>query len=311
MFKIFILLAILFSNYLFGKTKFYLQTYSTIYNSVSNEIVYDPNTNKKLSELIWETGDVSLLGLKLKIIPNKKVKLNLLIEKMLFDNMGTMNDYDWLSDTHSEWSDWSTHPNTVITDITKFNVNIQYNLPKDKYKNLYIVKLGMKMKYHSFKSYGGSYIYSSNGNFRNKIGEFNNNLGISYEETFMNFYIKGEFIKVINKLLLKASLAFSPIVLSANTDTHYLRSFTNNNTFNPTYMYEYELGLNYSINDGVLLGFNYSKSKYNEATGTTTRTYFADNSTDNAKNGDTYTYDGAGLKNTASSKVILSVIFKF
>jgi len=308
--KILIFLLILFINYLFAnKTPIYTKIYTQQYSSTSHEIVKDPQTFKKISELIWEIKNVNLLGLGIKIPTKNKIKFNFSIEAMLNDNKGLMNDYDWLKDDNSNWSDWSTHPNTNITNITNMDFNLEYKLKSNKYKMNYLLNLGASRRHHTFKSYGGDYIYSSDDAFRDNIGTFDNILGISYEETFTSLYIKASLYKPINRFYFNASFLYSPLTYIENIDTHHLRGFTNTNIFYISSMYESSFDIRYYIQKNISIGIDYKYRVYPQSNGTTTRIYFED--TNDAKVGDSYRYSGASIKSSSNSFTNFAIVLKF
>ena len=321
MFKILILSLIFLPSFLLSKPlPIYTKVYLSNYSSESSEIVNDPSTNKKISELIWEIENTSLLGIGFHIPSKNNFKLNLSYQTMLGKNNGTMNDYDWLKDYTTEWSDWSTHPNTKITNISILDINLQYDFKKDKYGNNYIIYGGYKVEEHGFEAYDGSYIYtdsnSTNSNdFRQKSGSFNG-LGITYKETFKSLYLKGMFEKYIDDFVFKGFLTYSPFVIVTNEDTHHFRSFTNTNTFDATSMYEVGFGISYYFRKDLALGFDYTKRVYLETDGNTNR-YYYDTTTDKYDDGTlipkgtTSIYSGAGIKNESTTNTFLQLTFKF
>jgi len=301
---------ILFSNNSFGKkTSIYTKIYTTQYSSTSNEIVNDPNTRKKLSELIWEIDNITLIGIGLKIPTKKNLKLNGSIEFLPMRQKALMNDYDWLKDDTSNWSDWSNHPNTKIENIINLDLNTEYKSKSNLFKYKYLLNTGVSLRHHSFKAYGGSYVYSSNNGFRDKTGTFDNSLGISYEETFVSLYLKGTAFKIIDKYYFNASFLYSPATFIKNKDTHHDRGFINNNTFSISSMYEYGLIIKYFIKKNISIGIDYKYRTYLESKGRTNRTYYKTTNEGNA--GDSYSYTGASIKSTSTSYTNFTIVFKF
>ncbi|MCK5293043.1 MAG: omptin family outer membrane protease [Arcobacteraceae bacterium] len=316
MLKIILLSFFLFATSLFSKNlPIYGNVYLSQYSSQSSEIVYESNSGKKLSELIWKIDNVSLFGIGFQVPCQNKFKFNLNYQSMITENSGMMTDYDWLKDYTTDWSDRSIHPTTKITNISIFDINLQYDLKNNKYGNRYIVYAGYKVEEHGFEAWDGSYIYSSNNGFRDKNGIFNG-LGITYKEEFKSFYLKGMAIKSVDDFVLKGFISYSPFVIVTNEDTHHFRSFTNTNSFNSTTMYEVGFMLNYYLSRDILIGLDYTKRVYNETDGTTSR-YYYDTTIDKYNDGTVIpkgtrlVYGGAGIKSESTTNTFLKVTFKF
>lgn len=316
MLKIFLISLLFFVNIIYANNlPIYGKVYISNYSSKSSELVYNPATNQKISELIWKIDNLPLLGFAIQIPSKKKFKFNLNYQTKFTNTKAQMDDYDWLKSYTTDWSDWSTHPNTKIVSTSIIDINLQYNLKDDKYGNSYILYAGYKIEEHSFEAYDGSYTYTNRDSnnpvdFRKELGSITG-LGITYEEKFKSFYLKGLFLKEMDRFLLKGSFTYSPFVIASNKDNHHFRSFINTNSYNYSSMYEIGLGLNYYIRTNIAIGFDYVIRVYDEARGTTSRTYYANNATDGATAGDTSIYSGAGIKSEVNSMTNLKVIFKF
>ena len=269
----------------------------TSIDSTSHEFVFNPsNQDEKLSELIWEANDVSLLGIKFDYLLSKKTFLQVNYKMNITDGNSMMTDYDWLKTGNLDWSHRSIHPNTKLGKLTIFDISLNNKL-EDKSQVDTSVVIGYRVENKSFKAYDGSYIYSSSGGFRDLSGDFSG-LGISYEESFKTIYLGLDINRAYKEWLFNVKLTYSPKVTVTNKDTHHNRYFTNNNTFSNTTMRGIDTSISYSLNNKISLALNYLQVKYNEVKGTTTRTYYS-GATEQTP-GTVLTYGGAGISNLYS-----------
>lgn len=286
----------------------------TSIDTKSHEYVYKSSDNNyKLSELIWEAEDVSLLGLEFDYSLSSSTLLNFSYKINIFNSDSMMNDYDWVKDDPNNWSDWSNHPNTQLEHLSILDINIKKLLESKNTLNAYFT-VGYKIESKKFKAYDGTYVYSSSSGFRDETGYFNG-LGITYEETFSSLYLGLGGSKKYKKLNFKAALKYSPFVVAKNIDTHHFRYFTNENSFDPTTMTQINLVVEYPYTKDLLFVITYENVEYEETKGTTTRTYYGQTS-DTYTSGGTipqgsvFNYSGAGISNSYNSFNI-GIIKKF
>jgi outer membrane protease len=276
-------------------------------NSTSHEFVYDSsNSDKKLSELIWNIQNAQLIGFKVNYINTKKRYLAFNFKTKINDGTNTMDDYDWLKDGESRWSDWSHHTNTKLKVYYLIDASINAILKpyKDIQKRLFV---GYRLNYKEFKAYDGTYLYSKDNGFRNKSGNFSG-LGISYNEVFSAFYLGFGANKYYQRFIFDAKIIYSPFVYAENEDTHHFRYFTNYNTFDNTTMLEFNLMAKYLYSKNTNFAISYNIVDYAKADGYTTRTYHEGATEESA--GTTLIYDGAGIS-SRYSMVTFSFIKKF
>lgn len=280
-------------------------------NSTSHEYVYQ--NDFKLSELIWETKDVSLLGLEFDYLLRKDSILNFSYKINISKGDSLMNDFDWLKNDASNWSHWSNHPNTKLENFSILDINVKQYLEDTNNLNIYFT-LGYKIVEKKFKAYDGTAIYSTKTGFRDSFGSFSG-LGITYKETFNSLYLGIGGNKKYNKFNLKTSFKYSPFVDATNSDTHHFRSFTNENKFDQTTMQAINIDLEYNYTKSLLFVIKYENVAYEETRGTTTRTYY-DTTSDTYTNGSTIpkgtvlSFGGAGIDNSYNS-LNIGIIKKF
>ena len=155
----------------------------------ANELVYGQPptypTDYKLSQLIWDVRNVPVLTAGLNLSISKNYTLNVEGKFGLADANGVMDDYDWQY-SGRDWSDWSHHQDTALTESSSIDVNLDFNLIGKKKTTLALL-LGYKEDIWAWESHGGTFIYSDtdNGGFRDQSGSFTPGLHIiSYEQRF-------------------------------------------------------------------------------------------------------------------------------
>jgi outer membrane protease len=180
--------------------------------------------NYTLSHLIWQSTTPVLRG---SIAADIGAGFSLRAEGSVagFGN-SYMEDYDWLKgdDTFANWSHRSQHPDTNLDHYFTGAAALGYELVKD---GTAVVRAhgGFKYTDAQWTAYGGTYLYSSNGGFRDQPGTIANGvaaatyrqqfpelfLGFDGEEDYGNFRVGG---------LLRGGVTF----LSVSTDDHWLRN---------------------------------------------------------------------------------------
>lgn len=310
-----ILLSLLFTS-LYANNFVNKKMSITTIDSTSHEYVYKSNNpSYKLSELIWEVDNVKLLGLQFDYLISKDSFFQFSYKQNI-SNDAQMDDYDWMIDDISDWSHWSTHPNTVLDNYTILDLSIHHRLESKSSIEQNVI-FGYKNIEKSFRAYDGSYIYTEDRNatnnyFRNDIGTFSG-LSISYDESFDSVYMGISLKKRFPHFTISGIFKYSPIVYATNRDNHHFRFFVNENEFEFTTMTDIGLEVEYPIKKNISIVYNYQNVNYQETRGTTTRTYYKDgkNSYGNTiPKGTVSVYSGAGISNSYSSSS-LALVMRF
>ena len=156
----------------------------------SNELVYDAAGNR-ISHLIWESDAPVLTAKgKAKFYGNWTVGGSVTLGG--FGN-SFMEDYDWLQGNYNfdDWTHQSLHPDTDLDLYLDLDVAVGHDF---RVTDNATINLHGGFKYTNVKwaSYGGSYIYSSGGGFRNDIGNFPDVPAISWEQRMPGFFLGAE-----------------------------------------------------------------------------------------------------------------------
>ena len=174
------------------------------------------------------------------------------------DGEGTMDDYDW-QDPGYEWTDWSHHEDTDVTDGSIIDVSANFSF----FQNHNVVLTGIvgyKRDNFGWVSRGGDYTYSSGG-FRNYSGSFaDGELGISYEQTMDTFYgglgFSAEFTQ---RFRLAGRVIYSPFVQGEATDYHHMRNLVTYDDFEDGDLIAFDITGTFGLTEklGLEIGFSY------------------------------------------------------
>ncbi|MGD8202885.1 omptin family outer membrane protease [Pantoea sp. FN0305] len=187
----------------------------------SNEYVYDEG--HKNSELDWKIKNAAVIRghLDWEIAP--QLSLALSGWTTLARGSAQMDDYDWMVDNQSHWSDWSTWPAARLNYANQFAVSITgWLLQQPEYK--LGAALGYQQTRISWQAQGGSYIYDNGAD----IGRFSRDeRAAAYQQRFSAPWlgIAGQYR--YKKLELNALIKYSPFTNAHDNDEHY----TDYNTF--------------------------------------------------------------------------------
>lgn len=180
--------------------------------------------NYTVSHLIWESvvpvlrGSMSLnMGNGLSIGAEGSVA-----------GLGTsyMEDYDWLKgdDRFENWSHRSQHPDTSLDHFWSGAVSLGYELVRDQTA---VVRAHGGFKYTDLQwtARGGSYVYSSDGGFRDQVGNFTpGEPGITYRQQLPEMFLGVDGEERYGDIRVGGLLRGGVTFLSVATDDHWMRN---------------------------------------------------------------------------------------
>lgn len=226
----------------------------------------------KLSQLIWDSRNIATLVAGVSTRIGKDSILNIEGIFGVGKGSGVMDDYDWV-DIGNDWSHWSHHEDTSITDLSSLDLSVEYNLSgnnKKKNKNKWSLLFGFRDETWAWESRGGSYIYSEFG-FRDDIGSFTPGQAvISYEQNFKMPYLGFKFETVSSKWKFDIQYNYSNLVSVSTVDHHILRDLIIKDDFAKGVMTAYKVGLGYNITKNFDIVLRYDAYNYEEVRGNTT-----------------------------------------
>ena len=273
----------------------------------ANEYVYRGSfSENNLSRLTWDIDDLYMGNLGASV-QKQWVAVHGDVWLRLFDGEGTMDNYDWLTDSPS-WSDWSHHDDTEITDAKIFDINAELLIPRLSGKN-FVLSAFLGYKYETFKweARGGSYVYSSEGGFRDLVGEFPaGQLGISYEQTYKTPYIGLGFRGNLNNFEISGRFIGSTLASGEAEDIHHLRNTEFVDRSVDGDMYAFDLTASYRFLKSYSLALSYNFTSYDEMKGNTTIRTVAEDQTIDAVE-----YLNSGGMDLETSVVSLTFMYTF
>ena len=270
----------------------------------ADEIVYQDG--KKISHLEWDIKNLKMLSLGFNSQFSDGFGARIKFSNALNNGNGKMVDYDWDGDNfdgninHANWTDRSIS-DVKIQKAQQFDIAGSYNLFKDE------VKFNFGYKYDRFKwrDYGGSFIYSENGGYRNYIGNFSVERGITYQQTFKTPYIGLEYQKELFDKKLYANIFgnYSNLVSAEDEDIHHQRNLKFNEYFTNGEYFNWGANISGKIKENIYLGAGYEFVYYPENRG---YMIVHDLNTNNS-----YRYDdSAGIRNKFS-KISVNLKYNF
>ena len=272
-------------------------------NGMADEIVY--NGAKKLSHLEWDIKNLKMLSLGFNSQFSDGFGARIKFSNAINNGDGKMVDYDWIgknydgNKNHANWTDRSIS-DVKIQKAQQFDIAGSYNLYKDEFK----FNLGYKNDRFKWRDYGGSFVYSDGG-FRNYVGNFNGERGITYEQTFETPYIGLEYQKELFDKEIYGNIFgnYSNLVYAHDTDIHHLTNYKYDEYFKNGEYYNWGANIFSKVKENLYLGVGYEYVYYPENRGYMIRQDLATS--------ESYKYeDSAGIINKFS-KISLNLKYNF
>ena len=189
---------------------------------VANEYVYRPD-GSKLSHLIWDMdGNIAVNG-DIEWKASDRLKLFSSFSAG-FDGNNSMKDYDWEVAPYADWSDRSIHGKTQLDHYFSIDAGANYGLVVRDTWALSAIG-GFKYTDVKWTAYGGDYIYSRDGGFRNEVGSSSNGEKmISYQLMLPAFYAGLGIEHQIDSLMLSLSAVGGLSFSGQDKDNHWART---------------------------------------------------------------------------------------
>jgi len=224
----------------------------------AKEIVYWPSEgNHKASELTWNIDSLFMVNIGASMVVADRFEANVMGWFKAFDGDGTMDDYDW-QNVGGDWTDWSHHEDTDVTDGFFLDLNVAYSFVKTYNFALKAIG-GYKHDKLGWEASGGDYIYSANG-FRDYSGSFaDGELAISYEQTMDSLYFGLGMEIETGAFSLSGRFIYAPWVSAEATDVHYMRNIVIEDDFDEGDMIGFDITAAYDFTEkfGMKLGYSY------------------------------------------------------
>ncbi len=260
--------------------KMSIEVYGGYLKGESRELVYDAETGHKNSELFWSIDNAWVVGGTLALRPTDWLTLKVGGWTPV-KSSNTMDDYDWLVNGRSDWSDWSNHPDTKMNRAHMINAGVAARLAKFGPTSFFDraqldLLAGYRWFYASWTAYGGTYIQSSNPGWRDVTGSFDEGQAvIAYEQWIETPYVGLGGSMSINRWSFSGELTGSLWGRASDRDDHYIRTILFEEEFKNMPMLAGEFSASYALTDRLSLFGSFVYQKYFEVKGSSTETNYS------------------------------------
>lgn len=230
----------------------------------AKERVYDPEEGgRKVSQLNWKYNNAAIIKGDFAWDFSPWASLGFNGWTTLASSGASMDDYDWLDTSKSQWTDWSSHSNTKLNYANEFDINIKGWLLNEEQYRLGLLA-GYQQSAFSWLAKGGSYNYNSG----NDIGNWpRGELSIGYKQKFKLPYIglvgRYQYEKFETNLVFK----YSNWVSANANDEHYARNTTFKDDVNNARYYAVVADVGYYVTPQAKVYLEGSWNQYQEKRG--------------------------------------------
>lgn len=228
----------------------------------SHENVYLENGDK-LSQLDWKIKQTPIITMAVNWDISPHITLTARGWTTLAERSAKMDDYDWLYDDQTHWSEWSYHPNSRLNHANAFDMGVQsWVVSQPNYRLGGIA--GYQQTRFSWTALGGFYQYDNGAT----VGAFERgrNLG-GYKQQFDVPYLGVVGIVRYQNVELSSLVKYSPWVKARDNDEHYLRQLTFRDEGNYGRYYSVLVDIGYYLTSCAKVFTALSWHKYAESRG--------------------------------------------
>lgn len=246
-----------------------LEVYAGTMTGESRELVIDPGTGFVNSELFWKINKAAVIGGTFSYNPRPWMTLKV-SGWVPASASNTMDDYDYLAAPSNSWTDWSHHEDTKLDHAWMIDARVAVrvlSLPPMAYADRGGIEaiVGFRRFNIAWTAKGGSFVYSSGGNFRNDTGNFAAGQAVIKYEQWMYTPFLGIGGSVgYGRWSLDGSFIGSLWGQGRDRDDHVLRSTLFTEEYSKVKMIGIDTQLNYAINERFSVFGRYEYQKYYE-----------------------------------------------
>ena len=233
----------------------------------SFERVYYPEENdRKVSELIWQLKNVYMVGAVINAEPVSWLRINLGGWFAVNKGTGVMDDYDWVLEDSSEWTDWS-HSAILLKRGIILDANLQGRLFEYHGLGFWAVG-GFKFMNWYWHERGKFYIYSVYG-YRDYYGLDGGRHCIDYEQWFYTPYAGVSLTYDYDRLHFSGYLNYSPLAWARGEDHHLLGNIVFSDRFDHVRYFGVGLRATFDVTEHFYVGAGFDFQQYYNRVGTT------------------------------------------
>jgi plasminogen activator len=134
-----------------------LEFYTGYLTGRSREIVYDPATGQRISQLNWDIKSAGVIGGNVAIKPVEWMRLRV-GGWLPFTSNNHMEDYDWLIPPFDTPSHASVHPDTRLQSAYQIDAQLGLRIVNGAGAAVYAVG-GYRQLHYGWTAYGGTFAY--------------------------------------------------------------------------------------------------------------------------------------------------------
>jgi outer membrane protease len=238
----------------------------------AHEYVFRNNGAYTQSRLDWQINDVNMLNASIGVRLTPWVSFQLSGGTKL-NGESELDDYDWELKGH-DWTQWSNHPQTTITDANR--VDVSGNLSLFRHPNFTLDAIGgVRWNQWGFKAFGGHQISTSDINdpakFRDTALDFPAEPIIGYKQNLITPYLGMQLNVMFDHFAFDAAVAASPFSSAHDYDQHFLGRHTlyQGSFHNGNYV-DYKFGGSWKYSEKLTFTGNWEREQYSLTKGSTT-----------------------------------------
>jgi omptin len=237
-------------------------------NAKSHERVFDEDTGRKVSKLIWNMDQAAIaqvdLGVRLK--PDMAIKLR---GTFGIDGDAGMRDYDWLDESSpDDWTDRSIHDDTRLDRYSRIDANFQWDFVNTRPATVGAL-VGVRVTDIQWSAYGGDFVYSDAA-FRDTSGSFDDGARvITYNQNFVTPYLGLSAGYDQGDLALNATVIASVVAKGDGEDQHWERGLEFRDDLDLSTMFSIQGEAVYRFNRNYHIFANVEYERYADTKGTT------------------------------------------
>ncbi|MGP3590263.1 omptin family outer membrane protease [Vagococcus sp. WN89Y] len=189
----------------------------------AKERVYDSEyTGRKISQLNWKYNNAAIIKADILWDVSPWASLGASGWTTIASKGGYMEDYDWMDDSQSHWTDKSYHPDTKLNYANNFDFNLTgWLLNEQTYR--FGATAGYQKTSFSWSSHGGYYNYDNGAT----VGESApGERGIGYKQSLEQPYIGLVAAYWQGKWEFRGAFKYSLWGKAKDNDEHYSRNTT-------------------------------------------------------------------------------------
>ncbi len=282
-----------------GETPVSLQLSGGYLQGRSEELVFEEETGRKVSELDWDLRNIYMLGGTVSVGTADWLLLNLGGWAAVNRDSGRMTDYDWMDAATGDWSDRSVH-RTKLDHGYMLDVNAMF--PVSLREGVSVAPMvGFKVDNWKWHDEDSNHIYSDVG-WRDDVGR-TDGTSIIYEQWFYTPYAGLCAGAQFGDFRLGAYARGTLWAWARDKDQHLARNTVFTGEFSGIHYYGVGAEASYAVTQRFSVGLAYDYQEYLRTKG--------DMTVDDRDDGERATARNGGGVSHHSSMVTLSLRYAF